>query len=173
MALSKNHQNFINEYFLQGMNGTDAYQAVYPKASRESARREASRLLTHVDIQAEISQRLKEKHMSADEVLYRLAEQARGEHSAYLLPNGTVNYGAILENGKGHLVHKVKQTKYGNEIEFYDAQAALVHIGKAHGMFADRVEVSGKVELGHTVDQALKTAWGNGPKEPDANNSDD
>ena len=81
MALSKNHQNFINEYFLQGMNGTDAYQAVYPKASRESARREASRLLTHVDIQAEISRRLKETQLSADEVLHR---DARGSESSGL-----------------------------------------------------------------------------------------
>jgi len=169
MALNNKQQAFVSEY----LTCWNASEAARRAGYNGQANVVGPRMLANVSIKAEISQRLKEKHLSADEVLYRLAEQARGEHSAYLLPNGTVNYGAILEDGKGHLIHKVKQTKYGNEIEFYDAQAALVHLGRAHGMFADRVEVSGKVELGHTVDQALKTAWGNGPKEPDANNSDD
>lgn len=131
----KKHQEFINQYFLCNLNQTEAYLKVYPKSSYDSARANSSRLIADDNIKAEIDARLTELKMSADEVLLRLAQQARGEHSAYLLPNGTVNYGAILEDGKGHLIHKVKQTKHGSEVEFYDAQAALVHIGKAHGLF--------------------------------------
>lgn len=142
----KKHQEFINQYFLCNLNQTEAYLRVYPKSTYDSARANSSRLIADDNIKAEIDARLAELKMSADEVLLRLAEQARGEHSAYLLTNGTVNYGAILEDGKGHLIHKVKQTKYGNDVEFYDAQAALVHLGKAHGLFTDKVEHSGSVE---------------------------
>ena len=131
MALNNKQQAFVSEY----LTCWNASEAARRAGYNGQANVVGPRMLANVSIKAEISQRLKEKHLSADEVLYRLAEQARGEHSAYLLPNGTVNYGAILEAGKGHLVHKVKQTKYGNEIEFYDAQAALVHLGRAHGLF--------------------------------------
>lgn len=153
MTLSNKHQDFINEYFLENMNGTDAYQKVYPKASRESARREASRLLTNVDVQAEISERLKKKQMSADEVLIRLAEQARADMADFIeFKEGIKTPFLDLEsaNNKGllRLVKKFKYNAAGHpEIELHDAQAALVHIGKAHGLFADRVEHSGEIGL--------------------------
>jgi hypothetical protein len=80
--------------------------------------------------------------MSADEVLLRLAEQARGEHGKYLRPDGAVDFNAVIADGKGHLIKGIKETKYGLDIEFYDAQTALVHIGKYHGLFTDKLDVS-------------------------------
>ena len=78
MALSPKHRVFCEEY-LKTWNATDAYQAAYPKSSRETARRNGSRLLTNADISEEIQRRVDEQTMSANEVLSRLAEQARGE----------------------------------------------------------------------------------------------
>jgi len=49
------------------MNATDAYATLHPKATRESARRLGSLLLTNIDVSEEIKRRLKEKHLSADE----------------------------------------------------------------------------------------------------------
>lgn len=55
---------------------------------------------------------------------------------------------AAGEAGKLHLVKKYALDKDGKvSIELYDAQAALVQIGKAHGLFADRTEHTGDVTL--------------------------
>ena len=47
---------FCREYIKNGNNGTRAYMIAYPDSSEESARRQASRLLTNVDIQKYIEQ---------------------------------------------------------------------------------------------------------------------
>lgn len=47
---------FCREYVKNGQNGTKAYMIAYPDSSEESARRQASRLLTNVDIQKYIQQ---------------------------------------------------------------------------------------------------------------------
>ena len=47
---------FCREYVKNGRNGTKAYMIAYPDSSEESARRQASRLLTNVDIQKYIQQ---------------------------------------------------------------------------------------------------------------------
>jgi len=47
---------FCREYVKNGQNGTKAYMIAYPDGSEESARRQASRLLTNVDIQKYIQQ---------------------------------------------------------------------------------------------------------------------
>jgi len=49
--------NFISVYIKNGGNATEAYLAAYPEASRETARRNGSRLLTHADIIEEIKSR--------------------------------------------------------------------------------------------------------------------
>jgi phage terminase small subunit len=50
--MTKARKNFVNYYIEQDFkNAAAAYQRAYPQASEESARREASRLLTNVDIQ--------------------------------------------------------------------------------------------------------------------------
>jgi phage terminase small subunit len=54
--MTKARKNFVNYYIEQDFkNATLAYQRAYPRASEESARREASRLLTKVDIQEYMS----------------------------------------------------------------------------------------------------------------------
>jgi hypothetical protein len=51
----------------------------------------------------------------------------------------------LLRDNKGHLVKGIKHTRYGDDIEFYDAQAALVHIGKHLGLFDDRQHHDGEL----------------------------
>lgn len=41
--------------------------------------------------------------------------------------------------GKLHLIKKLKPGQYGMELELHDAHAALVDIGRAHKLFAERI----------------------------------
>ncbi len=78
--------------------------------------------------------------MGADEVLARLAEQARAEQAEFINAGG-VDLAGLVVAGKARLIKGMKETKYGTDIEFYDAQAALVHIGKNLGLFKDSKEI--------------------------------
>jgi phage terminase small subunit len=159
---NKKHQEFVNEYFLHNMNGTDAYQAVYPKATRESARREASRLLTNVDVKAEIETRLKEKQMSADEVLARLGDMAKSNIADFA---HVENWSTLKKlKGQSHVIKKFKRkvttgkddTRYEEiELELYDAQAALVHIGRVHNLFKE-THTNLNYDLSKATDEQLQ-----------------
>lgn len=130
--LNDKRKVFVEEY-LKSWNATDAARIAgyaYPNV-------EGSRLLANASIAAEIKARLTDKVMSADEVLVRLSEQARGEHANYISATGFVNVPLMVAEGKAHLIKGIKETQFGKVIEFYDAQAALVHIGKHHKLFVE------------------------------------
>lgn len=143
-TINKRHEVFISEY-LKCLNGTEAYTRAYPKARRDSARANASKLLADANIKAEIDARLSEVHMSADEALKLISDIARGDITEFLSPLGGLDEEKILKSGKGRLIKKIKQrtiTKIGKgekdedteihdtEIELYPADAALRDILK-------------------------------------------
>jgi len=133
MRLTNKRRIFIEEY-LNCWNGAEAAR----RAGYKFPRRHASYLLTIPDIQAEIEQRIAEKAMGADEVLLRLSEQARGGHSAYIKPDGTIDLKQLIDDDKAHLIKGTRWDRSDNLIvEFYDSQSALVHIGKALGLFTE------------------------------------
>ena len=93
-------------------------------------------------IKVYLKDKLEAMVMSADEVLARLAGMAQSSIEDYIdiLPGGRMiltNFEQAKNAGVLHLIKKLKITKEGPEIELYDAQAALVHIGKAHGLFKE------------------------------------
>jgi phage terminase large subunit len=144
---------FVSEY-LQSWNATEAYLASHPKCkSRPSAAALGSQALRNVNIRALIDQRIKEKAMGADELLARLADEARASIADFAdvvdrpvynragIESGSVeavslNWVAIRR--KGHLIKSIKSTKYGPEIELYDGQAAKVHLGRHLRMFNEQ-----------------------------------
>jgi len=134
---------FINEY-LQCWNATKAAQlAGY---SEKTAYSLGGRLLKNVEVQTEITKRLKEKQMGADEVLTLLSEQARADVSDFVHPGGIIDWEAVRL--KGRLVKKVKHTfGHPSEIELHDSQRALELIGKHHRLFADRLEIGGSLDV--------------------------
>jgi len=150
MALSAKHQQFVNEY-LMCWNQTTAYQRVYD-VDENIARPSASRLLTNVNIQQEIQRRIDEHAMKADEVLARLAEHARGDMDDYLNDDGGIDLQKARKARRTRLLKKVStrrvvRTKDDEEIEdtttsieLYDAQAALVQLGKHHKLFVEQSE---------------------------------
>lgn len=150
------------EFYCQegGWNGTKAAkQAGY---SERSARQQASRLLSNADIQDAIKARIEQLKVGADEVLVRLAEQARGAYSDYISiathidkETGRIETYPVFDfercqsDGKLHLIKKWKYDASGNlEVEFYDTHSALVQLGRHHKLFTDRAEVGGELELG-------------------------
>lgn len=171
--MNDRHKAFIEQYLIS-YNATDAYQAVYTTVSRASAAANGWRLLQSADVQEAISQRLAETAMSANEVLMRLAQQARGDVDDYLDDNGNFDLAKARQAKKTGIVKKLKtkttkrifddETVETVEVEFelYDAQAALVHLGKHHRLFADRTEVTGAnggpIEQRAKVDHAIDSS---------------
>ena len=90
-----------------------------------------------------IKAHIEQVQMGTDEVLRRLAEQARAEYSKYLKTDGTFDLQQLIADDKAHLIKKMKRDSNEYlEIEFYDAHAALVDIGKHLGLF--KFELTGK-----------------------------
>lgn len=144
--LSAKRQAFIEEY-LRLYNATQAAQAA--GYSPKTARSQGQRLLTIVDIQAAIKARLSEKAMTADEVLVRLAEHARGSMAEFIRVNETtgtafLDLRAAKEAGKLHLIKSYQDAsdKFGAKLELYDAQTALTQLGRAHGLFIDKTALT-------------------------------
>lgn len=129
MALTTQQQVFVSEY-IQDFNATRA--AIAAGYSERGARVQGHRLLTNANVAAEIKRLVAERVMSADEALIRLSEQAKAAYSAYILEDGTVDLEQMIRDGKAHLIKKIKPTRYGREVEFYDAQTALIHIDNRH-----------------------------------------
>lgn len=160
MGLSTKQIAFIDHY-LTHWNATKA--ATDAGYSARSARSIGSENLTKPDIQAAIAERLAELKMRADEVLVRLAGHARGSMAPFLRrdTDGDLYGFDLSETQPLHLIKKASVTRRRQKdetkdelitvetvtIELYDAQTALVQVGKALGLFTDKVEHSGSVDL--------------------------
>lgn len=160
MTLSKKQQAFVEEFF-NDFNATQA--AIRAGYSERSARSIGSENLTKPDISEAINQRLRETAMSADEVLMRLADHGRGDLSDFIkLKNGlpVIDFEAARRAEKLHLIKKLKVktrtytmgrgddavpvTERDVDFELYDAQSALQLLGRAHNLFRETVEHTGK-----------------------------
>lgn len=123
-------------------------------AAREagySPRTDPYNILNGVKMQRHIKDYWKSRGMGPDEIAARLSQQARAEYAVYILADGTVDLAKMIADGKAGLIKSVKKTQWGTNIEFHDAQSALVHMGRVHKMFTDKTEHSGSVERPITV----------------------
>ncbi len=171
LANSK-EQIWLAEY-LQCWNATEAAR----RAGYAHPNVQGSRLLANVSISDAVKERISEKAMSADEVLLRLGNIARGDIAEFMDIN-TIGYNLDLhkakEAGKTPLVKKVKQKtttfiakKESDEdrevteleLELYPADAALVHLGKHHALFTDKHVLSGDGDDG-TININIVTSDG-------------
>ncbi len=137
MSLSAKRRVFVEEY-LKIWNATKAAEI----AGYKYPRQQGSRLLSFVDIQEYIEARLSELKMGADEVLIRLAEQARADISFFVKSGGGIDWERVAQ--KGYLVKSIAhKTGEHSRIELYDAQSALQLIGKFHKLFTEKLEHTG------------------------------
>lgn len=143
-GLTIKQQVWLDEY-LRCWNGAEAARIAGYKYPRQAAYAN----ITKDYIKEAIHKRLAVKAMGADEVLVRLADQARGDISAFFRRDEddgmvTLDWDAILHGPQRHLIRSITFTRAGPKIEIHDAQHALAHLGKHHGLFVDRVEHTGK-----------------------------
>lgn len=150
MALTNKQQAFI-EYYLQCWNASEA--ARLAGYSEQTAYSTGSRLLKNVEVQEAVRVRLVELKASADEVLTRFTSHARGTMESFMLirddGSAALDLVKASEAKQLHLIKKLKTTRrtfkegeseVTNEVELYDAQAALSQLGRHHKLFTDRVE---------------------------------
>ncbi len=95
--------NFISEFIKNEGNGTDAYMKAYPDATRESARRNASRLLTHADIMEEISHRYSQSCVTDAWVISNAKEYVEKGKNDHRMANAAVKALELLARSKGML----------------------------------------------------------------------
>lgn len=160
--LTPKQQAFIDAYLVNGFNATQA--AITAKYSRKTARSIGYENLTKPHIRAVIDASLKAYSMGPEEVLSRLTAHARGDiGDVWNEKKGGVDWSKARRLGVTSLIKRVKRRTrretvtvddelvtvdtIEEEIEFHDAQAALVQLGKAHGLFVDKMEHMGDVGL--------------------------
>lgn len=139
---------FVNEY-LKFFNATRA--AIAAGYSEKTAYSQGHDLLKKPEIALRVRERLTEAAMSADEVLYHLAEIARGDMNDLVDNNGNPDMSAARKAGKTRIIKKIRQRSITSEendineteIEAHDRLKALELLGKAHKLFTDRTEISG------------------------------
>lgn len=146
MALTTKQQAFV-EHYLVSWNASEAARLAGYKDPQQAGYENK----TKQDIQEAIQQRLADLKMSADEVLTRLSTHARGSIAPFMRrsPDGELHGFDLGDDKPLDLLHKVSITKRTTKdvteekitLELYDAQAALVHIGKHHGLFVDRSKI--------------------------------
>lgn len=154
--LTDQQRRFVDEYLLDLNGAAAARRAGYAEGSD---RQTAHRLLTNNYIREAIDARISEEAMGKAEVLRRLADQARASLGPFIVSDisrpGGVRLDISTDEAK-QAISTLKRLKTKTlfiskgavqetvEVEMIDAQAALVHLGKAHGLFVDRQEVTGK-----------------------------
>jgi phage terminase small subunit len=154
-TLTDKEEAFCREYVVS-WNGTRA--AIDAGYSKKTAAVTAYENLRKPKIQARIQELMKEKVMSQDEVLARLAAQARASHYPFIRidQDGFVYFDFSDPDAVRHLhlIKKIKSKRQRQvrgrgedaetwegewvEVELHDSQKALELIGKHYSLFVDR-----------------------------------
>lgn len=172
--LTEKQKRFCDEYLVD-LNATRAYKKAYPSVKKdETARANASRLLTKANIKEYIDKRIKDRQkrteITQDKVLNELAAIAFSNGSKYAkiverkaydeegkpvvdyetgkqLTYKTVEFKNTddLTEDEKKAISSIHKGKDGMKVETYDKMKALELLGKHLGMFKDKLELSGTV----------------------------
>lgn len=124
-----------------------------------------SRLLANAKVRAEVQRRWAAHGVTSEEVLSRLTSQMRGSIADLLDPD-SLGLDPDKVQANGHLIKSLRHTRSGLVVELYSAQEAAIRIGQTLGMFNNKVELSGSVELdlgSLTIEQLQRIARGEDP----------
>lgn len=84
------------------------------------------------------------KRMNAGEVIARLSDHARGSMSDFLVIDADGEARIDLAKAKRarrlQLIRRLRLGDDGVEVDLYDAQAALIQLGRHYRLFVDRVQ---------------------------------
>lgn len=154
MTLTNKQRIFVDEY-LKCWNATEAARRAGYKGNDNTLAVVGHDNIRKPNISAEIQSRLQENAMSADEVISRLADIARGslEDCFYFvdgLKEPYIDLKKAHDQGKLKNVKKFSRDASGKvTIEMYPADNALVQLGRVHGIFTDKqdVNVDGEIKI--------------------------
>lgn len=128
-------QQAFADYYIELGNATEAYLKAYPNVKKEAtARANGSRLLTNANVKAYIEERMEElkseRVADQQEVLETLTAILRGDATAATLRSIDVGVQKIEENMPPTMTERIRAAEL---------------IGKRHGLWIDRQEVSATV----------------------------
>src|SRR5574340_995678 len=167
-TLNLQHQKFVLEY-LKSFNATKAARKA--KYSAKTARTQGSFLLTKPDILKaieEVKAQLSQGDIaSVQEIAEYLTRIKRGNINkvATWTKDGLFFTASSdeMDNETAELIKKVKVTEKTSqkgdwtecktEVELHDPVKAAELLGRYHGMFKDKVEHSGTIEVKHEADK--------------------
>lgn len=141
-------KRFVDAYMECGFNATEAAR----RADYAHPNVKGSQLVKVSKVKEAIEERMQEHTMSANEVLFRLDQQARTDLSDFFVieedEEGNevvrVDWKAVA-GGEGSIaVKSIEWTKFGPKVRFHDAQNALKLLGKAYGLFKQKHEHTGE-----------------------------
>lgn len=149
--LTNRERLFVEHYLIHWNAAKAARLAGY---SAKSARESGCENLTKPHIAEAIQAKISQIAMSADEVLLRLAEHARGDFGDFLTIGESGDFKIDLDKAKKkgklrliskaktitRLVGEEKTPETTIEIDLYDAQSALSLLGKHHKLFTEKIE---------------------------------
>lgn len=157
--LTNKQQAFVNEY-LKCWNATKAAKAA--GYAEGSAGVTGHRLLKDANVAEGIRARMEADAMAASEVLYHLAQIARGDMDDLLDANGNLDLEKARLLGKTNLIKRVKNRAVTTEnsdiseteTEGYDRLKALELLGKHHKLFTDKLDID--VDVTKLTDDELR-----------------
>lgn len=184
--LTPKQKIFVDEYLVD-LNATRAYKAAYKNIKKdETAAVNGNRLLRNAKVKDHIDKRMKDRErrteVTQDKVLQELAKIGFADIKDYLEYKTAKTVVQHDENGEPVIDYQqivnvidskevdtsvIQEVSIGKDGTFkfklYDKQKALVDIGKHLGMFTDKVEVKGNLNVnnpfeGLTTEQLLKIA---------------
>ena len=132
---------FIAEY-LKCFNATKAAEiAGYKWPSKIGPRMRQK----HAEL---IDATLKSRAMTPEIVIDRLSDQAMAGYAEFIDDDGEVDLAGLRAAGKMHLIKAIKYDRQGRKmVEFYDAQTALIQVGKHHKLFTEQTAFDGTIRI--------------------------
>lgn len=162
---------FAALYMANGRNGTRAYMVLFPRSGEAAARAHAVAWVAKSNVQDEIAkltnEAWKREHMSADEVLGRIARIAKQNIADYYWKPGELNRaGEETEVGRRKPLSELteQQTECIKGFKFsatglviqehYDKAAQLMNMAKHHKLMSDSLSVNLTMPLDKMIEQS-------------------
>lgn len=152
-------KRFCDEYLID-LNATRAYKVAYPNCKKDdSARKAGSRLLTNVDIQNYVEEKIKEREkrteITQDMVIKELAKIAFLDIRKLYTGNGQLKNVADIDDDTAGAISSLETLEeydgYGDDrekigdtqkVKLLDKTKALELLGRHLGIFNDKLDVN-------------------------------
>ncbi len=172
MNVTEKQKRFVDEYLID-LNGTRAYKEVYKSCKKdETARANASRLLTNANVQSYLNNRQKEiqkrTEITQDRVLQEYAKLAFFDPRKLFNDDGTTKEISQLDDETAAALSGLdvtenweydeaeeKRVKNGftKKYKLSDKKGALDSIARHLGMFTDKIRVEGEMNVTSPLDE--------------------